>query len=127
MLVYVYYRDGLCKAGSGQAPPRPDLWDQPVTAGDRAAHAMPSGHQRGLGSRDSLTTVQLLRGDGGHRPPLDAPGIFTGGRCLRIPRPGVALQQVRQPQDLTVTVKRVGVQTPTRRKPPPVRRGMGKG
>lgn len=71
--------------------------------------------------RRSLTTVQLFGGDGGHRAPLDAARIFTGGRCLRIPRLGVGFEQIRQPQDLTVAVKRVGVQSPDGRKT--VRRG----
>lgn len=61
-----------------------------------------------------LTAVQFLWGDGGHRPALDAAGVLAGGRCLRAPRPGVGFQQVRQPQDLTVAVKRVRVQAPVR-------------
>lgn len=62
----------------------------------------------------SLTAVQLLRGDGGHRAALDAPGVLAGGGGLRVPGPRVGFQQLRQPQDLTVAAKRIRVQPPVR-------------
>lgn len=74
------------------------------------------------GPQGSLTTVQLFGADRGHRASLDVSRVFTGGRRLRVPRLGVGFQQIRQPQDFTVTVKCVGVQSPDRRKT--ARRGV---
>lgn len=104
-------RQQLCQGARCRVPPRRDLGTPTPKAGP--ARAAPSGR---LPPSCSLTTVQLFGGDGGHRAPLDASRIFTGGGRLCIPRLGVGLEQIRQPQDFTVTVKRVGVQPPDGRK-----------
>lgn len=57
------------------------------------------------GFQDPLTTVQLFWSDGSHRASLDASWILAGGCCLCVPRLGVGLQQICQPQYFTVAVK----------------------
>lgn len=84
---------------------------RPPDANARLRRLCPPG-----GPQGSLTTVQLFGADRGHRASLDVSRVFTGGRRLRVPRLGVGFQQIRQPQDFTVAVKRVGVQSPDKRK-----------
>lgn len=50
------------------------------------------------------TTVELLCGERRHRSALQAARVVTGGSSLSVARLGVLLQQVGQPQQLTVTV-----------------------
>lgn len=57
------------------------------------------------------TTVELLRRQRGHRSALQAAGVVAGGRSLSIARLGVLLQEVGQPQQLTVAVQGVGIQS----------------
>lgn len=59
------------------------------------------------------TTVELLRSQRRHRSALQAAGVVAGGRSLSVARLGVLLEEVGQPQQLTVAVQRVGIQSPT--------------
>lgn len=50
------------------------------------------------------TTIELLGSQRCHRSALQAAGVVTGGSSLSIARLRILLQQVSQPQQLTVTV-----------------------
>lgn len=59
------------------------------------------------------TTVELLRSQRRHRSALQAAGVVAGGRSLSVARLGVLLEEVGQPQQLTVAIQGVGIQSPT--------------
>lgn len=60
----------------------------------------------------SLTTVELLGGQGDDGAAVQVPGSLAGGSCLDAALLCVFLQQLCQPQQVTVTEQGVGVQPP---------------
>lgn len=66
----------------------------------------------GNSSLSLCTTIELLSSQCCHRSALQAAGIVTGGSGLSIARLSILLQQVSQPQQLTVTVQCIGIQSP---------------
>lgn len=67
------------------------------------------------GGSGKPTTIKFFWCYGGHWSSLDPPWILTGGCCLSITRLCVRLQQLRQPQDFTVTVESIWIQTPAQK------------
>lgn len=65
------------------------------------------------------TTVKFFWCYRGHWSSLDSSWVLTGSCCLSITRLCICLQQLRQPQDFTVTVKSVWIQTPAQNKKHP--------
>lgn len=57
------------------------------------------------------TTVELFRRQRGHRSALQPAGVVAGGRSLSVARLSVLLEEVGQPQQLTVAVQGVGIQS----------------
>lgn len=60
------------------------------------------------------TTVKFFWCNCGHWSSLDSSWILTGSCCLSITRLCICLQQLCQPQDFTVTMKSIWIQTPAK-------------